>query len=157
MIALYGGALLPDIRANSSDGTVTPIDNLSVKVALDPESRLSDNVDWRVAANVSGTSTIDGWYYFDVIAPLDLYLLVLLLLTLLLYTRALFEPGILVKSPRWQYMNLLKNQTNKYNILLLNIKHFIFPGFNRGFLDISLYKLLYFNMLVFDLILKLYK
>ena len=66
MTALYGGAPLPDIKANSSDGTVTPIDNLSVTAALNPGSGSDDNADWWVAANVSCTSTIDSWYYFDV-------------------------------------------------------------------------------------------
>ena len=56
---------LPDIKANDSDGPVTPIDNLLVTVELDPGSRSGDNADWWVAANVSGTATIDGWYYFD--------------------------------------------------------------------------------------------
>ncbi len=60
-----GGKPKPDIKANSSDGPVTPTGNLSVTVALNPESRSGDNADWWVAANVSGTSTIDGWYYFD--------------------------------------------------------------------------------------------
>ncbi len=55
----------PNIKANGSDGPVTPIDNLSVTVALDPGSRSGDNADWWVAENISGTSTIDGWYYFD--------------------------------------------------------------------------------------------
>ncbi len=51
-----------------SDGPVTPTDNLSVTVALVPVSHSGDNADWWVAANVSGTSTIDGWYYFDLSA-----------------------------------------------------------------------------------------
>jgi hypothetical protein len=58
----------PDINANGSDGPVTPTDNLSVTVALRPGSRSGENADWWVAANVSGTSTIDGWYYFDLSA-----------------------------------------------------------------------------------------
>ena len=58
---------VPDIKANSADGTVTPspTDNLKVTVALDPGSRSGDDADWWVAAHVSGTSTIDGWYYFN--------------------------------------------------------------------------------------------
>ncbi len=36
-------------------------------VELDPGSS-SDDADWWVAANVSGTSIIDGWYYFDLSA-----------------------------------------------------------------------------------------
>ena len=59
---------VPDIKVNGSDGPVTPTGNLSVTVALDPGSRSGENADWWVAANVSGTSIIDGWYYFDLSA-----------------------------------------------------------------------------------------
>ena len=58
----------PDIKANSSDGPVTPTDNLLVTIALDSGSRLGDNADWWLAANVSGTTINDGWYYFDLSA-----------------------------------------------------------------------------------------
>ena len=34
--ALYGASPSPDIKANSSDRSVTPTDNLSVTVALNP-------------------------------------------------------------------------------------------------------------------------
>ncbi len=56
---------IANIKANGSDGPVTPTGNLSVTVALDPGNRSGDPADWWVAANVSGTSIIDGWYYFD--------------------------------------------------------------------------------------------
>jgi len=46
----------------------TIIDNLSVTVALDPGSRSDKDADWWVVANISDTSTIDGWYYFDLSA-----------------------------------------------------------------------------------------
>ncbi len=54
-------AVTLDIKANNSDGPVTPIDNLSVTVALDPGSLSGENADWWVAAN-----TPLGWFYFDV-------------------------------------------------------------------------------------------
>ncbi|MFQ6609033.1 MAG: hypothetical protein ACE5EE_10960, partial [Fidelibacterota bacterium] len=54
-------AVTPDIKANNSDGPVTPIDNLSVTVALDPGSRSGENADWWVAAD-----TPFGWFYFNV-------------------------------------------------------------------------------------------
>ena len=56
---------VPDIKANGSDGSVTPTDTLLVTVALDPGSRSGANADWWVAANVLGTSTIDGWWYYN--------------------------------------------------------------------------------------------
>ena len=65
LVAIYGGTSFTDIKANGSDGPITPTSNLSVTVALDSGSLSGDNADWWVAANVSGTSTIDGWYYFD--------------------------------------------------------------------------------------------
>ncbi len=65
IVIVSAGDPLPDIKANGSDGSVTPTDTLSVTVALDPGSRSGDPADWWVAANVSGTSIIDGWYYFD--------------------------------------------------------------------------------------------
>lgn len=55
----------PDVKVNGSDETVAQIDNLSVTVSLDPGNSAGVNADWWVAAEVSGTSTIDGWYYFD--------------------------------------------------------------------------------------------
>ena len=55
----------PDVKVNGSDENVTQIENLSVTVALDPGNSAGDNADWWVAAKVSDTSTIDGWYYFD--------------------------------------------------------------------------------------------
>ena len=59
----------PDIKTNNLDGPVyrQPADNLSVTVSLDSEGSSVDS-DWWVAANVSGTSTIDGWYYFNLSA-----------------------------------------------------------------------------------------
>ena len=56
--ATNNGPPVPDIKANGSDEPITPTDNLSVTVALDPGSRSGENADWWVAANVSGTSTI---------------------------------------------------------------------------------------------------
>ncbi len=56
------------VTANSSSGTVNlnQVTNLSVACSLDSGSFTGQNADWWVAVNVSGTSTIDGWYYFDV-------------------------------------------------------------------------------------------
>jgi len=50
----------PDIKANGSDGPVTPTGNLSVTVALDPGSSSGDNADWWVAAD-----TPFGWFYYN--------------------------------------------------------------------------------------------
>ncbi len=49
---------VPDINANVTDVLVTPTDNLSVTVALDPASRSGDDADWWVAAD-----TPYGWFY----------------------------------------------------------------------------------------------
>ena len=55
-----GAGPAPNIKANGSDGPVTPTGNLSITVALDPGSRSGDNADWWVAAD-----TPIGWYYFN--------------------------------------------------------------------------------------------
>ncbi|MFQ6608680.1 MAG: hypothetical protein ACE5EE_09105 [Fidelibacterota bacterium] len=53
-----------DITANDLDGPVTlDTGTLSVKVGLTS----GINGDWWVAANVSGTSTLDGWYYYKLL------------------------------------------------------------------------------------------
>lgn len=54
----------PDIKANGSDSsiTITPNDNLSVTIKIDPGSFLGKDADWYVAAD-----TPFGWYYYDVI------------------------------------------------------------------------------------------
>jgi hypothetical protein len=46
-------------------GFVSQSHNTVITVALDPGTHTGENADWWVAANVSDTSTIDGWYYFD--------------------------------------------------------------------------------------------
>ncbi len=51
--------IILDIKANGSDGPVTPGVNLAVTVSLDPGTS-SGNVDWWVAAD-----TPFGWFYFD--------------------------------------------------------------------------------------------
>lgn len=58
---------VPTITANGSGGTITlgPNDTLSVEVSLAAGASAGVNADWWLAASVSGTSTIDGWYYFD--------------------------------------------------------------------------------------------
>ncbi len=64
VVSLHGPAFpTPDITANGLDGLVTPIDNLSVTIELEPGLRLGDNADWWVAAE-----TPLGWFYFDVSA-----------------------------------------------------------------------------------------
>ena len=51
----------PDINVNSADGSVTPISNLSVTVALNPGDLSGENADWWVVAD-----TPFGWYYLNV-------------------------------------------------------------------------------------------
>ena len=63
----------PDVKVNGSDENVTQIENLSLTVALDPGNSAGVNADWWVAAEVSGTSEIDGWYYFDLSASRFLF------------------------------------------------------------------------------------
>ena len=69
LCALYGGIACappsPDIKANGADGPVTPTGNLSVTVALDSGGSSGTPADWWVAANVSDTSIIDGWWYYN--------------------------------------------------------------------------------------------
>ncbi len=50
----------PDIETSATGVTVTPTDNISVTVALDPGSRSGENADWWVAAD-----TPLGWFYLD--------------------------------------------------------------------------------------------
>ncbi len=52
----------PDIKANNSDGPVTPLVNLSVTVAFDPGTMSGVPVDWWLAAEIP---TI-GWFYYNV-------------------------------------------------------------------------------------------
>lgn len=54
---------VPDIKANGTDGTVTPTGNLSITVALDSGGG-SDNADWWVAAD-----TPYGWFYYVPVNP----------------------------------------------------------------------------------------
>ena len=56
---------VPNIKANDSDGPVTPTGNLSVTVALDPGSRSGDNADWWVAANTPYMLPIDVLVLFQ--------------------------------------------------------------------------------------------
>ena len=60
-LAFEGLEPTPDIKANGSDEPVTPIDNLSVTVALAPKSRSGENADWWVVAD-----TPFGWFHYDV-------------------------------------------------------------------------------------------
>ena len=50
----------PDIQANGSDGPVTPIDDLSITVALDSGSSSGTPADWWILAN-----TPFGWIYLS--------------------------------------------------------------------------------------------
>lgn len=53
---------VPDIIANNSNGTIniTPSDNLSVTVELNPGSYSGNSADWWLAVE-----TTEGWYYYD--------------------------------------------------------------------------------------------
>jgi N-acetylneuraminic acid mutarotase len=55
-----GASPVPDIKANSSDGPVTPIDDLSITVALDSGGSTGTPADWWILA-----STPFGWLYFS--------------------------------------------------------------------------------------------
>ena len=55
---------VPDIKANGSDGSVTPTDNLLVTVALDPASRSSDDAVWWVVVNTPFAPPND-WYHYE--------------------------------------------------------------------------------------------
>ena len=55
---------VPDIKANGSDGSVTPADNLLVTVALDPASRSGDDADWWVVVNTPFAPPND-WYHYE--------------------------------------------------------------------------------------------
>jgi len=57
----------PDIKANSGDAqlTVTSNDTLSVAITLDPGSSSGTGADWWIAAKVSGSTSWDGWYYYN--------------------------------------------------------------------------------------------
>jgi photosystem II stability/assembly factor-like uncharacterized protein len=54
----------PDIKANGSDGSVTPSDNLSVTIALNPGSHSGENADWWLAVNTPLAPPND-WLYYD--------------------------------------------------------------------------------------------
>jgi len=54
-----------DIKANASDGPESPTDKLSLTIALEPENLSGENADWWVAQYISGSTTDDGWYYYD--------------------------------------------------------------------------------------------
>ena len=54
----------PDIKANGSDGPVTPIDDLSITVALDSGGSTGTPADWWILA-----STPFGWIYLSTSVP----------------------------------------------------------------------------------------
>jgi hypothetical protein len=64
------GPININITANDFNGPITlgSTDTLSVKIDTDVGTNAGLPVDWWVAANVSGTSAIDGWYYIDLSA-----------------------------------------------------------------------------------------